>query len=214
MPPESVGSRDGTLSRGPIYGIHIPQSRYKPTDKAAAAAYYNDMLQVFQGLAAVTNSAPGNPHLILTILTSSSSHPHLIVPGAVGGGGTPRQPPPPPICAKTDDAAFSPAPIKLGFWTSVPICSGGVCSTETSCLKGTLQLIKQHRDDIDRLIVGSGLAVTIDGDVVCTDCGKTHPLEANIQSWLPAMRTALSGSATPTEIILSLDVSTQFTGCL
>ena len=46
-----------------------PRSRYKPTNKAAAAAYYNDMLQIFQGLAAVTNSAPGNPHLIFTILT-------------------------------------------------------------------------------------------------------------------------------------------------
>ena len=65
----AIGIHQLTASCGSIYAIYVPRSRYKPTNKAAAAAYYNDMLQIFQGLAAVTNSAPGNPHLIFTILT-------------------------------------------------------------------------------------------------------------------------------------------------
>ena len=79
-------------------------------------------------------------------------------------------------------ADTTPAGIKLGFWTSVPICSGGVCGTGTSCLSGTLAAVREHRELIDRLIVGSGLAVTVAGDVVCTDCGKEYALQANIQS--------------------------------
>ena len=94
--------------------------------------------------------------------------------------------------------------VKLGFWTSVPICSGGVCGTGTSCLPGTLAAVREHRELIDRLIVGSGLAVTVAGDVVCTDCGKEYGLEDNIQSWLPELKAALQGS--PTDIILSLDI--------
>ena len=81
--------------------------------------------------------------------------------------------------------------VKLGFWTSVPICSGGVCGTGTSCLPGTLAAVREHRELIDRLIVGSGLAVTVAGDVVCTDCGKEYGLEANIRSWLPELKAAL-----------------------
>jgi hypothetical protein len=49
---------------------------YKPKNKEAAKAFYNDMLKIYQSLHAVTNSAPG----------------------AIGGGGKPRLPPPPPIC--------------------------------------------------------------------------------------------------------------------
>ena len=94
--------------------------------------------------------------------------------------------------------------VKLGFWTSVPICSGGACGTGTSCLSGTLALVREHRELIDRLIVGSGLAVTVGGGVVCTDCGKEYPLEANIQSWLPALRAALQTNET--DVILSLNV--------
>lgn len=51
-----------------------PHSSPKPANPAAAYAFFNDMLAIYQALHAVTNSAPGT----------------------VGGGGERRRPPPPP----------------------------------------------------------------------------------------------------------------------
>ena len=53
------------------------------------------------------------------------------------------------------------------------------------------------------MIVGSGLTVTVGGQLVCADCGKLHPLEANIAAWLPGMRAALGGGK---DILLSLSI--------
>ena len=100
----------------------------------------------------------------------------------------------------------SAASVKLAFWTSVPVCPGGVCSTETNCLNSTLQLVAAQRDNIDRLIVHNGLALTTQGEVVCTDCGVLLPLEANIQSWLPRLRVALGGDAANAEVHLALSI--------
>ena len=59
---------------GEVYSPNT--SWYKPHNRSAAAEFYRDMVQVFQSLHAVSNSAEG----------------------AVGGGGEPRRPPAPPLC--------------------------------------------------------------------------------------------------------------------
>ena len=61
---------------GEVYSPNT--SWYKPHNRSAAAEFYRDMVQVFQNLHAVTNSAEG----------------------AVGGGGEPRRPPAPPLCER------------------------------------------------------------------------------------------------------------------
>lgn len=92
---------------------------------------------------------------------------------------------------------------RLGFWTSVPVCSGGICATTTDCLERTVDLVQAHHDVIDRLIVGNGLTVTVSGQLVCADCGKLHPLAANLASWLPKVRAALGDNS---ELIASLSI--------
>ena len=61
---------------GEVYSPNT--SWYKPHNRSAAAEFYRDMVQVFQSLHAVTNSAEG----------------------AVGGGGEPRRPPAPRLCER------------------------------------------------------------------------------------------------------------------
>jgi hypothetical protein len=55
-------------------------------------------------------------------------------------------------------------------------------------------VIKEQHDLIDKLMVSNNLALTLDGRLVCTDCGVEFNLTQNINRWLPGLRAALTGN--------------------